>query len=184
MSISVHRYWFWFWLYTLCKGQCLLSEWNSCPDQQIPTRFHRQVCIAVLVCLATRKQFRIKRNRGVVNIILLPWLEQASETKSENFWLFFILISRESIWIDKILDPLLCSWYWTWETRKWRIISICFKLSSNLQQILRVRFEAGLTGEIDEESQVETDTQPEKHLLSASSKYWESGNRKHSRFKG
>ena len=45
------------------------------------------------------------------------------------------------------------------------------KMSSNLQQILGVRFEAGLTGEIDEEAQGEAETQPEKHLLSTSRKY-------------
>ena len=45
------------------------------------------------------------------------------------------------------------------------------KMSSNLQQILGVRFEAGLTGEIDEEPQDEAETQSEQHLLSASSKY-------------
>ena len=48
----------------------------------------------------------------------MPWLEQASESRSENCWLFFILISSESILIDLTVRPLLISWYLTWEKRR------------------------------------------------------------------
>ena len=51
-------------------------------------------------------------------------------------------------------------------------VVLLFQRASNLQHILKVIFEAarGLTGEIDQEPQVEAETQPEKHPLSGWSK--------------
>ena len=60
----------------------------------------------------------------------------------------------------------------------WKILLICFcfQTSSYLHQLLVVIFEgAGLTRGTDQQSQVETETQAEKHLQSDPSKYWQSG---------